>query len=1104
MKSQLFKNAILIIIFCSAFTKLYSQCTDLYGVLGVGGENNNGAIFKTDGNGENLQIIYSPVNSTTGSNPLGDLFKAGNGKYYGLTSQGGKYNLGTIFEYEPQTGLYTTKFNFTQDSGMIPRGNLIQGDNGKLYGLTWRGGSNDLGVLFEWDPLTGIFSKKSDFDGTANGSNPEGSLVLSSNGKLYGMTYSGGTYDKGVLFEWDPENDTLIKKFDFNGEVNGSFPHGSLIQAKNLKLYGMTSSGSANDDGVIFEFDPFTDTYIKKIDFGVSGSGKKPYGTLFQSSDGRFYGMTYTGGANGAGVIFEWDFNLNKLITKVELDGLNGKDPRGSLIQAENGKMYGMTSGGGTAGKGVLFEWDPSANIYLKKHDFVMTNKGATVYGSLCPGAGGKLYGMTSSTGVSNKGAIFEWDPATDSFKDLISMQSSENGSYFTGSLVQAPNGKLYGMTATGGVNNLGILYEWDPGENKFTRKIDFNGAELGASPWGCGLTVKDNYSLYGVTGGGGTNNLGVLFEWNYHTNTLTKKMDFNGREKGSFPRTTLLKAGNGKLYGLTRQGGEHGWGVLFEWDPATDTYAKKFDFNDPLGSQPCQSLIQASNGKLYGMTSTGGIYGYGTIFEYDIAENTYTKKIDFNMHETGSTPEGSLFQADNGMIYGMTFSGGSYGEGVLFEWDPETNAFSKIMDFDGPLNGAQPDGSLMQAANGKLYGVAEGGQNSGGVLFQWDPGTKIFTKKLDFDPKNGYRPYFGSLIEINKHSKSIRTASCENYLSPSGKYIWTTTGIYTDTIAGAIDCDSIITVDLTINHSSTGTIYPFACESYKSPSERFTWTESGIYLDTIPNASGCDSVISIYLTVLRPSSSISGEVACETFDFNGRILTSSGTYYDTIPNAMGCDSVMTLNLTILRSSASTLNESACGYYRFNGRIVTSSGTYIDTIANTAGCDSVITLNLHIDRVDTTVFQDRYVLVSLDMMADHQWIDCDNSNLPIDGENHGTFTAHKNGRYAVIVSNGVCVDTSAVFEVLGTGIADPNSSHISLYPNPTSGSFTIDLGKVYPEAIVTITRYDGQVIRKEKLMNSHEIDLNLKDPPGIYMITVSAENEKIIFKVVKK
>ena len=175
-----------------------------------------GAIFRTDINGENLTYVYSPEVVVKGASPRGDLCQASNGKLYGLTMSGGVNDVGVIFELDRETGEYINKFSFNKENGANPKGSLIQALNGKLYGMTCYGGTNNCGVIFEWDPATNIYTKKFDLNVTF-GCNPSGSLIQAENGCSYGLTGSGGKYDMGVLFEWDPETEKYTKLIDFQG-----------------------------------------------------------------------------------------------------------------------------------------------------------------------------------------------------------------------------------------------------------------------------------------------------------------------------------------------------------------------------------------------------------------------------------------------------------------------------------------------------------------------------------------------------------------------------------------------------------------------------------------------------------------------------------------------------------------------------------------------------------------------------------------------------------------------------------------------------------------------------------------------------------------------
>ncbi len=218
--------------------------------------------------------------------------------------------------------------------------------------------------------------------------------------------------------------------------------------------------------------------------------------------------MTSYGGYNDQGVLFEWDLSSNTIVQKILFTVTNGKYPEGSLIQTDNGMLYGMTAMGGDNNSGVLFEFDPVAGHYIKKHDFEENthNKGGMVFGSLCKAKNGKLYGMTDGGGPAGTGKVFEFDPLTATHKDIVSFYNKEIGAYPIGSLVQAKNGKLYGRTSGGGVNNMGTIYEWDPREKRYTKKIDFDGLQTGRMPDGT-MVMANNNKLYGVNMAGGSSN---------------------------------------------------------------------------------------------------------------------------------------------------------------------------------------------------------------------------------------------------------------------------------------------------------------------------------------------------------------------------------------------------------------------------------------------------------------------------------------------------------------------------------------------------------------------------------------------------------------------
>lgn len=691
----------------------------LWGSTAVGGTDNSGVIFSTGATGNNYQSRYQLYIKSEGNRPLYSDPVAFNGKLYGVTSQGGSNNKGIIYEWDPLTNEYFKKIDFNGFNGATPEGSLVLNGN-KFYGMTFAGGLRDSGIIFEYDPLANILSKKIDLN-KARGANPVGNLTFN-NGKFYGMTTAGGTAGKGVIFEWDPVTNLYTNKINL-ATSTGAVPFGTLTLFNN-KFYGSTTEGGLNNLGVIFEWDPASNVYTKKADLS-STTGSKPYGQMVLYSN-KLYGTTNQGGASGVGVLFEYDPVANIYLKKVDLNFTNGSNPYGSLV-FNAGKFYGLAFTGGNNFYGTIFEWDPATTVYTKLQD-LYTVFGRNPYGSLAYYAG-KFYGMTNNDINSYGGIIFEWDPVTNTNTKKIDLGVTVNERYPIGHFVECA-GKYFEMVAYNTPLTGGII-EWDPSTNTYAKRYDFK-SPTGSNPFGS-LTVLNN-KIYGMTQRGGLNDKGVIFEWDPITYNYIKKIDFSDAT-GAYPLGYLTYL-NGKFYGMTSTGGDYQTGVIFEWDPVTNVYTKKIDFlysagQWPMGNTPWGSLT-AFNGKLYGMTTFGGTANLdnGVLFEWDPLTNIYLKKYDFNGNN-GKQPKGSLTLYNN-KFYGVTSSGGVNNVGVIFEWDPVTGTYSKRLDFGGG-NGNEPQGDLVESG-GKFYGVTKsGGNNSFGMLYEWDPVTNVLIKKKDF-----------------------------------------------------------------------------------------------------------------------------------------------------------------------------------------------------------------------------------------------------------------------------------------------------------------------------------------------------------------------------------
>jgi hypothetical protein len=358
-----------------------------------------------------------------------------------------------------------------------------------------------------------------------------------------------------------------------------------------------------------------------------------------------------------------------------------------------------------------------------------------------------------------------------------------------------------------------------------------------------------------------------------------------------------------------------------------------------------------------------------------------------------------------------------------------------------------------------------------------------------------------------NSNGNAEVVTACDSYFWVADGNTYTSSGSYGGTLTNIYGCDSVVTLNLTITNSTTSSISPTACDSYLSP-EGNTYTSTGTYIEVISNAAGCDSTITINLTVNSSSTGLENVTACDSYFWatDGNSYTSTGTYNTTLTNAIGCDSIVTLNLTINNSTTGSETVTTCDSYTWaaDGNTYSSSGTYNTTLTTAAGCDSVVTLNLTINTVNVSVTQSASTLTASTAVASYQWVTCP-SMAPIGGETNQSFTATSDGDYAVIVTENGCTDTSACITLTGVGITEKGfEDQLSVYPNPTQGAFTVDLGNTFYKITISITDMVGKLIHKENFYEKKLLSLSLEQPPGVYFMRIEVGTKQALIRLVKQ
>lgn len=364
------------------------------------------------------------------------------------------------------------------------------------------------------------------------------------------------------------------------------------------------------------------------------------------------------------------------------------------------------------------------------------------------------------------------------------------------------------------------------------------------------------------------------------------------------------------------------------------------------------------------------------------------------------------------------------------------------------------------------------------------------------------------SLIQYNfsvlpSDSSFLSRTTCDSLNSPSGHYTWYSSGLYTDTLAQQNGCDSILWIDLTLADTSSSYFQITACDSYLSPGGKL-WTASGLYVDTIPNHQACDSIMSIQLSISESTTASITDTACNLYTSpSGRhIWTSSGSYIDTLVNQAGCDSLLNINLHI-QSPINQISPRACFRYTSptGAKTWTSSGTYFDTIQR-PGCDSILQLNLVIDTVDTRVQNNSPTLIAAPNADSYQWIYCD--SLALAGDTNQSFTASANGRYAVVVVQNGCTDTSGCFTISNVNLPEnPGFNHLSVYPSPTPGHLNLDLGASFANIRVSLFDVQGRLVSAQSFQYARLLNFEITGAEGIYFLKVENEESAVWKKVIK-
>ncbi len=616
-------------------------------------------------------------------------------------------------------------------TGNSPVG-VVVGRDGWLYGATGAGGSNGMGTLYRLNPAGPGHTILKHFEASEGSPRYPQELVQASDGYLYGIGaggYGAGTIlhpnGTGTIFRiaTNGADFAVLKAFPEAGDDGG--PPTSLMEGKDGVLYGVTYYwGGQGDVGRVFCIGKDGLGYRTLKRFAQApGEGARPVSVL-EGSDGLLYGTTEQGGLGDAGfgnggTVFRLGkdgsgFQILKHFTNSPTDGALP----GRLMEASDGRLYGVTGAGGATGEGTAFTLRKDGSDYRVLRSFSSADGFGNSPSGLTEGLDGKLYGVHQYGGTTDQGCAYSLS------KDGLSFEIFPFGAYWpfkgapNSSLARAPDGSLYGTTCCDGYRDpfdFGSVYVLAGGPG-FLFKFDDTGGD-GRSP-SSPVLVTSNGLLFGTTPNGGRYGQGAAFRLKSDGTGYTILRHYGGVPADPSGGGAFVLGRDGALYCSSGGGGSNGFGTVYcmNQDGSGLTVLRHFRSVTPEPKTP-RGLLEGSDGYLYG-SAGGGSNDVGTLFRLDKTGGSFQVLRHFRNAEGEAQQPGTLIEGRDGALYGLA---GSFGFiGAIFRIEKDGGNYAVLKRFgDVPADGSIPNG-LIEGSDGVLYGTTLiGGSNNVGTAFR-------------------------------------------------------------------------------------------------------------------------------------------------------------------------------------------------------------------------------------------------------------------------------------------------------------------------------------------------------------------------------------------------
>lgn len=358
---------------------------DLYGVAGGGGKDGYGLVFKVAA-GTSTIIPLASFDRTDGIYPRGSLVVDAQGDVFGTTAGGGADGRGTLFEYSASANAIETLVSFTGPDGSFPLAGVVADSEGNLYGTTdgQRSGGRARSTVFEWVASTSTLTTLAFFNAAAD---PRGSVLVDSEGDVFGTTRHNGTKGAGTLFEVVQGSGTITTLASFAADV-GTLPTGGLLSDGQGNIIGLATAGGTHNNGTVFEWFASSSTMEALVSFNAA-VGSRPQGNLIMDASGNLFGVTPLGSTHGVGGVYELtpDGTASTLTLLTAFRPKLGQYPSGPLVMDSSGDLFGVNFSGGVGtnnginNRGTLFELLPEGSPQTPVRIVITQGPNSTIAG---------------------------------------------------------------------------------------------------------------------------------------------------------------------------------------------------------------------------------------------------------------------------------------------------------------------------------------------------------------------------------------------------------------------------------------------------------------------------------------------------------------------------------------------------------------------------------------------------------------------------------------------------------------------------------------------------------------------------------------------------